>query len=124
MAEIEAVTVESVIELTTIGPTVTTVFGKINRLITTTQTVNEFEVLLNFEPFIEDGAEIILNGNPVRAGGGRLFLSLERGQVSKCVDAFAAAGIEVRDDYWGMPVRAVRDADGNDLLFFDDDLAS
>jgi len=70
-----------------------------------------------------DGAELILNRNTTRAGGGRLFLSLNRGQVAKCVDSFAAAGIGVRDDYWGMPVKAVSDANGNDLLFFDDDLA-
>lgn len=70
-----------------------------------------------------DGAELILNQNASRAGSGRLFLSLHRGQVAKCVDAFVAAGVEVRDEYWGMPVKAVSDADGNDLLFFDDDLA-
>ena len=70
-----------------------------------------------------NGAEIILNQNPIRAGGGRLFLSLNRGEVAKCVASFGAAGIEVRDDHWGMPVKVVRDADGNDLVLFDDDLA-
>lgn len=69
-----------------------------------------------------NGAELILNQNATRAGGGRLFLSLGRGQVGRCLDSFAAA-IEVRDDYWGMPVKAVSDADGNDLIFFDDELA-
>ena len=68
------------------------------------------------------GAELILNRNGPRAGGGRLFLSLHRGQVAKCTAQFLAAGVEVRDDYWGMPVKAVQDPDGNDLLFFDDDL--
>lgn len=68
------------------------------------------------------GAELILDQNATRAGGGRLFLSLDRGQVGRCVDSFGA-GIEVRDGYWGMPVKVVSDADGNDLLFFDDDLA-
>lgn len=70
-----------------------------------------------------DGAELILNLNAARAGGGRLFLSLQRGQVAKCVQSFSAAGIEVRDGHWGMPVKAVADKDGNDLLLFDDDLA-
>jgi hypothetical protein len=28
----------------------------------------------------------------------------------------------VRDDSWGMPVKAVSDPDGNDLLLTDDDL--
>ena len=69
-----------------------------------------------------DGAELCLNLNPDRAGGGRLFLSLHRGQVARCTRAFVAAGVEVRDSYWGMPVKAVSDADGNDLLFHDDDL--
>lgn len=66
------------------------------------------------------GVELILNKNARRAGGGRLFLSLNRGQVARCVDSFGAAGIEVRDDHWGMPVKAVSDSDGNDLLLFDD----
>ena len=70
------------------------------------------------------GAEVILNRSPDRAGGGRLFLSLERGDVAKCTERFAAAGVEVRDDFWGMPVKAVIDPDGNDLLFFDDDLGT
>ena len=30
-------------------------------------------------------------------------------------------GIEAQDGYWGMPVKTVRDPDGNDLLFHDDD---
>ena len=68
------------------------------------------------------GAELILNRNRRRAGGGRLFLSLHRGQAAKCAEQFLAAGAEVHDDYWGMPVKAVRDPDGNDLLLTDDDL--
>jgi len=68
------------------------------------------------------GAELILNRNDLRAGGGRLFLSLHKGQVARCSDQFIAAGVEVRDDHWGMPVKAVSDPDGNDLLFCDDDL--
>jgi len=68
------------------------------------------------------GAELILDRNGLRAGGGRLFLSLQRGQAARCAAEFLAAGVEVRDDHWGMPVKAVRDPDGNDLLLFDDDL--
>jgi len=68
------------------------------------------------------GCELILNRNGPRAGGGRLFLSLHRGQVARCVTRFLAAGVEVRDDHWGMPVKAVSDPDGNDLLLVDDDL--
>jgi catechol 2,3-dioxygenase-like lactoylglutathione lyase family enzyme len=68
------------------------------------------------------GVELILNRNARRAGGGRLFLSLERGEVARTVAAFGAAAVNVRDDHWGMPVKAISDADGNDLLFHDDDL--
>jgi len=67
-------------------------------------------------------AELILNRHPERAGHGRLFLSLERGEVAACVEAFAREGIEAADAYWGMPVKVVVDPAGNDLLFFDDDL--
>jgi catechol 2,3-dioxygenase-like lactoylglutathione lyase family enzyme len=69
-----------------------------------------------------NGAEIILNRNRLRAGGGRLFLSLHRGQSARCAEQFLAAGAEVRDDHWGMPVKAVTDPDGNDLLLTDDGL--
>jgi catechol 2,3-dioxygenase-like lactoylglutathione lyase family enzyme len=68
------------------------------------------------------GAELILNRNRLRAGGGRLFLSLHRGQAVKCAAQFRAAGAEVRDAYWGMPAKAISDPDGNDLLLTDDDL--
>jgi catechol 2,3-dioxygenase-like lactoylglutathione lyase family enzyme len=70
------------------------------------------------------GAELILNQNGARAGGGRLFLSLEPGEVARIAESFCAAGVEVRDDYWGMPVKVVSDADGNDLLFFDEALVA
>jgi catechol 2,3-dioxygenase-like lactoylglutathione lyase family enzyme len=67
--------------------------------------------------------EVILNRNVKRApGGGRLFIVLDRGQVAKSAAAFTAAGVEVRDDHWGMKVKAISDPDGNDLLFFDDDM--
>jgi catechol 2,3-dioxygenase-like lactoylglutathione lyase family enzyme len=71
-----------------------------------------------------DGAELSLNRNAGRAGGGRLFLSLHRGQVAECVATFVLAGLEVRDEHWGMPVKTLRDPDGNDLLFNDGDLGS
>src|SRR5215471_6481047 len=71
------------------------------------------------------GAELILNRNPSRpAGGGRLFLSLERGEVARTAEDFAAARVDVRDGHWGMPVKYVTDPDGNDLLFHDDDMGA
>jgi catechol 2,3-dioxygenase-like lactoylglutathione lyase family enzyme len=71
-----------------------------------------------------DGAELILNRDATRAGGGRLFLSLNPGQVARCVAAFEAAGVGVSDTHWGMPMKSVRDPDGNELLFYDDDLSN
>jgi catechol 2,3-dioxygenase-like lactoylglutathione lyase family enzyme len=68
------------------------------------------------------GAELILNHNGKRAGGGRLFLSLHRGEVARHAAAFAAAGIDTQDGQWGMAVKIVRDPDGNDLLFRDDSM--
>ena len=67
-------------------------------------------------------AELILNENAMRAGGGRLFLSLRRGQVAQCVARFSAAGVDVLGGYWGMPVKSISDPDGNDLLLHDDAL--
>jgi catechol 2,3-dioxygenase-like lactoylglutathione lyase family enzyme len=69
------------------------------------------------------GAELILNRDEARAGGGRLFVSLAHGEAVRCAAAFRAMGIEVGDGHWGMPVKVVRDADGNDLLFHGDDLS-
>jgi hypothetical protein len=60
--------------------------------------------------------------NAERSGGGRLFVSLERGEVAACVRSFAHAGVAVRDAFWGMPVKVVADPAGNDLLLYDDDL--
>lgn len=69
-----------------------------------------------------NGIEIILNEDADRHGGGRLFLSLEPGQVRHCVDEFTRAGIEMQPGHWGMPVRLIVDPWGNDLVFFDDEL--
>jgi len=68
------------------------------------------------------GIELILNRDAKRAGGGRLFVSLQRGEVGRLVETLAERGITVRDESWGMPVKSVRDPDDNDLLFYDDDL--
>lgn len=68
------------------------------------------------------GVELILNESADRAGGGRLFLSLERGEVARVAASWGAAGIALEDGFWGMPVKSVRDPDGNELLLFDDDL--
>lgn len=69
-----------------------------------------------------NGLELILNENADRAGSGRVFLSLEAGEIESCVREFRDAGVEVAEGFWGMPVRIVADPDGNDLLFFGDEL--
>ncbi len=66
------------------------------------------------------GAELILNRNPERAGGGRLFLSLEAGEASRCEKEFAAKDVRVSHGHWGMPVLVIQDPDGNELLLTDD----
>ncbi len=65
--------------------------------------------------------ELILNERAENVGGGRLFVALKRDQIQECVAAFEAAGIEVADGHWGMPVKIIVDPDGNDILFFNDD---
>jgi catechol 2,3-dioxygenase-like lactoylglutathione lyase family enzyme len=68
------------------------------------------------------GVELILNRNAQRAGSGRLFVSLNRGEVARCAREFAAESIHMQDAHWGMAVKVVRDPDGNDLIFRDDSL--
>lgn len=69
-----------------------------------------------------DGAELILHRDAARAGGGCLFLSLNPGQVARCIASFEAAEVTVEDGRWGMPIKIVRDPDGNNLWFVDDDM--
>jgi hypothetical protein len=66
-----------------------------------------------------EGLELILNENGERAGGGRLFLSLDRGQFDELLASCAAAGLRVSDGFWGMPVKTLQDLDGNDLVVYD-----
>ncbi|HEY4105468.1 MAG TPA: VOC family protein, partial [Polyangiaceae bacterium] len=69
-----------------------------------------------------EGVELILSQNPERAGRGRLFVELYDGQVAECVESISAAGIQVTDEHFGMPVKAIRDIDGNEILLRDDTL--
>ena len=64
--------------------------------------------------------EIILNLDRERAGGGRLFIALEQGRIEEVETAITAAGAALESGHWGMPVKIVRDPDGNELFFFDD----
>ena len=67
-----------------------------------------------------DGLEIILNRDVERAGGGRLFMSLDRGQTRQIVEGFRAVGVQVEEGHRGMPIMYVTDDDGNELFFYDD----
>jgi uncharacterized glyoxalase superfamily protein PhnB len=69
------------------------------------------------------GCEVIFNDPGDRdGGGGRLFLSLDRGQSQRYADELRAAGADVSTGHWGMPVVILRDPDGNELLLHDDEL--
>ncbi len=68
--------------------------------------------------------EIILSLDPERAGGGRVFFALQEDLALKVESELAAAAIETRRAYWGMPIILVRDLDGNDLVFTDDTVSA
>ncbi len=70
-----------------------------------------------------DGLEIILNRDDDRAGKGRVFMSLTRGQVRTVMDDFRSHGAGVSEGSWGMPIMFVSDCDGNELYFYDDELS-
>lgn len=67
------------------------------------------------------GSEIILNLDAERAGGSRLFIALEQGQIEAVAAEITAGGGRVETGHWGMPVKIVRDPEGNELFFFDDE---
>lgn len=69
------------------------------------------------------GVALILSRDAKRAGGGRLFFSLDRGEVQQVVSTLTTSGVTVHDEFWGMPVKSIRDPDDNDLLFYDDELS-
>ena len=69
-----------------------------------------------------NGIELILNENKPKAGGGRLFVSLEKGAVQKYLSKILTDKVEIKDVFWGMPTKSIRDKDGNELLFYDDEM--
>lgn len=71
-----------------------------------------------------NGMELILNAHPEKAGHGRLFVSLNRGEVQRFLATLHGKDIAVQDLHWGMPTKAIQDPDGNELVFFDDSLIS
>ena len=69
-----------------------------------------------------NGIELIISENHAKAGNGRLFISLEKGGTKEYLARLHNTKIDIRDVYWGMPTKAITDIDGNDLLFYDDEL--
>ncbi|HKY39111.1 MAG TPA: hypothetical protein VJN18_24400 [Polyangiaceae bacterium] len=65
--------------------------------------------------------ELILNRSEAPVGGGRLFFSLYATPMAELSALIAAAGLELRDGYWGMPIKVRLDPDGNELFFAPDD---
>ena len=61
--------------------------------------------------------ELILNARSERAGGSRVFVSLEPDGVSALATELEARSVPITRGWWGMPVLQVSDPDGNDLLF-------
>ena len=69
-----------------------------------------------------NGLEIILQKDPSRAGGGRIFLSLTDKQMELWQNEIEHAQIPVTRKEWGMPVLEILDRDGNQLFFTADSL--
>ena len=65
-----------------------------------------------------NGIEIILNINSSKAGKGRLFVSLENGELTEFLSGIPEHF--VREVYWGMPTKSIRDLDGNEILFYEE----
>ena len=70
------------------------------------------------------GTEIILNKNETKAGNGRIFISLSKGEVNQYLSSLKDIKIDIEDKYWGMPTKAIKDIDSNDILLYDDSLRS
>ena len=64
------------------------------------------------------GCEVILSDQwPQEAGGGRLFISLDRPDFAAMQAELAARGAELTAGRWGYELVVVEDLDGNRLWF-------
>lgn len=61
--------------------------------------------------------ELILQVDAVRAGSGRVFLSLDDDQVTALREDLAKNEVTSRNTRWGMPIIEVLDPDRNELFF-------
>lgn len=64
--------------------------------------------------------EVILSVDPERAGGARVFLSLDEVEGKELFALLDRNGVQSVRGWWGYPVQEVRDPDGNELLFYAD----
>ncbi|HEY6333546.1 MAG TPA: glyoxalase superfamily protein [Blastocatellia bacterium] len=63
------------------------------------------------------GFELILAQNEVKAGNGRVFISLDSEQEKALRKEIQEANIEASDSRWGMPIIQILDLDKNELFF-------
>lgn len=63
------------------------------------------------------GFELILAQAEVKAGNGRVFISLDSEQEKALRKEIEEKSIEARDSRWGMPIIEILDLDKNELFF-------
>jgi catechol 2,3-dioxygenase-like lactoylglutathione lyase family enzyme len=63
------------------------------------------------------GLELILAQDAVKAGHGRVFVSLDHAQESALRNDIAERGITASNARWGMPIIEILDLDANELFF-------
>jgi len=67
------------------------------------------------------GCELILSLDTERAGKSRIFVSLEPDVLAAFQQAVEQAGVEVQKAWWGYPVILIKDPDGNEMMFPEED---
>lgn len=77
---------------------------------------HEEEGRLRVAQVARDDCEVILAVDPERAGGARLFVSLEPDELAVLEAEIAETPIDVTRAWWGSPVIRIEDPDGNELL--------
>ena len=63
------------------------------------------------------GFELILAQDGVKAGKGRVFISLDSEQGNALRKEIEERQIEASDSHWGMPIIQILDLDENELFF-------
>ena len=64
-----------------------------------------------------NGFELILAQDPVKAGNGRVFISLDAEQEQALRVSIQERSIAFTETQWGMPVIEILDIDNNELFF-------